>query len=119
MIVKSYYLKCKARQIFSMANTFLRYCTLILSIILFLNGCKVQLNYPSEIPSKSTITFEENFWFWGLIGEKNYEVYDICPEGRVFEIRINTTMMQSVLTAISIGIFSPRTTTIVCSIRGE
>ena len=88
-------------------------------ILLFIVGCKVQLRYPSEFPSKTIITSEENFWFWGLIGEKNYEVYNLCSDGRIYEIRIESTLWQSTLTVFSFGIYSPRTTTIVCSIRNE
>ena len=88
-------------------------------ILLFLVGCKVQVRYPSELPSKTIITREENYWLWGLIGEKNYEVYNLCSGGRIYEIRIDSTLLQSTLTVFSFGIYSPRTTTIVCSIRGE
>ena len=51
--------------------------------------------------------------------KKNYEVYDVCPQGRVYELRIYSTILQSTFTILSFGIFSPRTVTIVCSIRAE
>ncbi len=97
----------------------IRFYFIVLSFILLLSGCKVQVHYPSEFPSKTVITNEEVFWFWGLIGEKNYEVYDICPQGRVYEFKIYTTIPQSTYTILSLGIYSPRTVTIICSIRGE
>ena len=97
----------------------IRFYFIILSFLLLLYGCKVQVQYPSEFPSKTVITNEETFWFWGLIGEKNYEIFDLCPQGRVYEFRIYTTIPQSTYTILSLGIYSPRTVTIVCSIRGE
>ena len=97
----------------------LRLYFLILIIVFFIIACKFKVQYPSEFPSKTIITREENFWFWGLIGEKNYEVYNLCSDGRIYEIRLNSTFLQSTLTVLSFGIYSPRTTTIVCSIRGE
>ena len=97
----------------------IRFYFIVLSFLLILSGCKVQEHYPSEFPSKTAITNEEIFWFWGLIGEKNYEIYDLCPQGRVYEFRIYTTIPQSTYTILSLGIYSPRTVTIVCSIRGE
>ena len=97
----------------------IRFYFIILSFLLLLSGCKVQVQYPSEFPSKTVITNEETFWFWGLIGEKNYEVNDLCPQGRVYEVRIYNTTLQSTYTMLSLGIYSPRTVTIVCSIRGE
>ena len=92
---------------------------MILIFALFIGGCQVQLRYPTELPSKTTVTHEENYWFWGLVGEKTYEVYDLCPQGRVYEIIIYSTYMQSTYTLLSLGIYSPRTVRIVCSIRGE
>jgi len=97
----------------------LRYYCLILIFALFIGGCQVQVRYPTEIPSKTTVTHEESYWFWGLVGEKKYEVYDLCPRGRVYEILIYSTYMQSTYTLLSLGIYSPRTVLIVCSIRGE
>ena len=97
----------------------LRYYCLILIFALFIGGCQVQVRYPTELPSKTTVTHEESYWFWGLVGEKEYEVYDHCSQGRVYEILIYSTYMQSTYTVLSLGIYSPRTVLIVCSNRGE
>ena len=102
-----------------MICTQFRFFVFVLLFLLVISGCKVQVRYPSELPSKTVITNEETFWFWGLIGEKNYEVNDLCPQGRVYEVRIYNTILQSTYTMLSLGIYSPRTVTIVCSIRGE
>ena len=112
-------LKRKARQLFSMIYVMFRYYSLILILILFLSGCQFQIRYPAEFPSETVISNEEDFWFWGLIGDKRYELLDLCPQGRVYELRINNTLMQSTYTMLTLGIYSPRTITIVCSIRGE
>ena len=117
--VNSNVLKRKARQLFSIIYEMFRHYSLILIFVLFLSGCQVQVRYPAEFPSKTVITSEETFWFWGLIGEKKYELNDLCPQGRVYELRIHNTWMQSTYTALTLGIYSPRTITIVCSIRGE
>ena len=102
-----------------MIYTKFRFFILFLLFNLVLSGCKVQVRYPTELPSKTVITNEEKFWLWGLIGEKNYEVNDLCPQGRVYEVRIYNTNLQSTYTMLSLGIYSPRSVTIVCSIRGE
>ena len=102
-----------------MIFTKIRIYFIIFSFIFFFSGCKIQLRYPSEFPSKTVITNKENFWFWGLIGEKNYEAYDLCPQGRVYEVKIYSTILQSTYTMLSLGIYSPRTVSIFCSIRGE
>ena len=118
-IVNSNVLKRKARQLFSMNYTMFRHYSIILIFVLFLSGCQVQVRYPAEFPSKTVISNEETFWFWGLMGEKKYELNDLCPQGRVYELRIHNTWMQSTYTALTLGIYSPRTITIVCSIRGD
>ena len=102
-----------------MIYTQIRFSIFILLFILILSGCKAQVRYPSEFPSKTVITNEETFWFWGLIGEKNIEANDLCPHGRLYEVKIYNTILQSTFTMISLGIYSPRTVTIVCSIREE
>ena len=97
----------------------IRSLIIILIFLQVISGCKVQMRYPTEFPSKTVITNEETFWFWGLIGEKNYEVYDFCPQGRLYEVRIYNTLLQSTFTILSLGIYSPRNVTLICSIRGE
>ena len=82
-------------------------------------SCNVSVRYPSEFPSKTKISFVDEYWFWGLIGEKNYEVYNICKGGRIYEIKIKSSISQKTFTILTLGIYSPRTTTFVCSIRGE
>ncbi len=111
--------KCKARQLFYQIKSKHNKILLFFILIQFLTGCDLHLRYPAEYPSKTQISFEEKYWFWGIVGEKNYEVYNICNGGRIYELRIGTTLLQKTFTILSLGIFSPRTTTIVCSIRGN
>ena len=112
-------LKRKARQLFSI--NFMKFFNyyLIIIFILTLSSCKFQVRYPSEFPSKTIMINEENFWFWGLVGNKKYELNDLCLQGRVYEIRIDSTWKQKTYTILTLGIYSPRTISIVCSIRGE
>jgi hypothetical protein len=73
------------------------------------------VQYPGETPSPVVQTFEHTFLFWGLIGEHSYELYDLCNKGRVYEIKTYTTMTQGFLAVVTLGIYTPRTITIVCS----
>tara|TARA_B100000700_G_C14889886_1_gene782248 strand:+ start:616 stop:960 length:345 start_codon:yes stop_codon:yes gene_type:complete len=111
--------KCKARQLFYKIKSKQYKIIIFFILIQFLIGCNVHIRYPYEYPSKIKNSYQENYWFWGIIGEKNYEVYNICNGGRIYEVRIETTLLQKTFTILSLGIFSPRTTTIVCSIRGN
>ena len=91
-----------------MICTQFRFYIIVILFFLVLSGCQVQVRYPSEFPSKTVITNEETFWFWGLIGEKNYEVNDLCPQGRVYEVRIYNTILQSTYTCLLYTSPSPR-----------
>ncbi|MEE2716616.1 MAG: hypothetical protein VX610_04235 [SAR324 cluster bacterium] len=87
--------------------------------MLVLGGCRVQVQYPSETPSEQVIVEERIYWLWGLIGETSYEAYDLCTEGRVYELSHNATWQQGLIAVGTLGIYCPRTITITCSSRGR
>ncbi len=92
---------------------------LLISLIILIGGCKVRVQYPAEYPSETIINQEQVYWFWGFLGDAEFEVYNHCAQGRVYEVKIHSTTKQAVYTALTGGVYSPRTLTIVCSIRGE
>lgn len=94
----------------------MRSLLIVLSCMLLV-GCHARVRYPAETPSKAVISYEINYWLWGILGEKNYELYNECNEGRVFEIHVHSTMLQGVVTVMTFGIYTPRTVVITCSGR--
>ncbi len=82
-----------------------------------LGGCRVQVQYPSETPSEQVFVEERTYWLWGVIGETSYEVYDLCMEGRVYELSHHATWVQGLTAVGTLGIYCPRTITITCSGR--
>ena len=87
--------------------------------LLVLGGCRIQVQYPSETPSEQVIVEERTYWLWGLIGETSYEAYDLCTEGRVYELSHDATWRQGLIAVGTLGIYCPRTITITCSDRGR
>ncbi len=89
---------------------------IILCLGIFLwTGCHNRVRFPSETPSRKEVEYTTNFFAWGLVGEDYIEVVEACPQGKAYEVYARTTPIQAVLNVVTIGIYSPRTITIVCS----
>lgn len=53
------------------------------------------------------------YFLWGLMGEATFEVDKICPRG-VSEIHEEMAVEDALLTAVTCGIYTPRSYTITC-----
>ncbi|MBF0236772.1 MAG: hypothetical protein HQM12_03640 [SAR324 cluster bacterium] len=84
-----------------------------------LAGCSVMIRYPEETPSKTVITQQQLFLFWGLSGGTSIEVYEKCPYGRVSDISVFSSASQVILSVVTLGIYTPRTIEIHCSAKTE
>ena len=102
----------------SLLKHIVRLCLVGALGLLVLGGCRIQVQYPSETPSEQVIVEERTYWLWGLIGETSYEAYDLCTEGRVYELSHDATWRQGLIAVGTLGIYCPRTITITCSDRG-
>lgn len=88
--------------------------TLLIGVML-IGGCYNRVQFPSGVPSEDRIEHTKTFLLWGLVGEENYELYEDCPSGSVYEIYVRTGFLQGVLTAVTLGLYSPRTIEITCT----
>lgn len=88
---------------------------LLLLLLLLLASCHNRVRYPAEFPSSQVEERTTTYYLWGLVGHPIYELYLICPEGKVYEIHSRATVLQGALTVLSLGIYSPRTVTFTCS----
>ena len=77
-------------------------------------GCYNRVQFPSQTPSETTVEHTKIYLLWGLIGEENYELYEDCPTGNIYEINAYTSFFQGVLTGVTLGIYSPRTVEVIC-----
>ncbi len=83
-----------------------------------LGGCQLHLRYPAELPSEERIVENLDYWYWGTEGEPQFEVYNRCPQGRIYEMTVEATWSQALVSVATLGIYTPRTLTVVCSLRG-
>ncbi|MBF0280551.1 MAG: hypothetical protein HQM13_22330 [SAR324 cluster bacterium] len=88
---------------------------LCIAVLILLAGCYNRVQFPSETPSDEKVEHTDIFLFWGLAGEANYELYEDCPNGSVYEIYARTGIFQGILTVLSVGVYSPRSIEITCS----
>ena len=59
------------------------------------------------------------YWFWGLKGEHEVNVREICLERGVEQLQAVSTFSDSLLNIITIGIYAPRTARVWCSKKPE
>lgn len=56
----------------------------------------------------------KNYFFWGLGGVHTIDVQEICEEKGVEQIQSQKTFMNGFLTAITLGIYAPKTAKVWC-----
>lgn len=74
------------------------------------------------IPSKKPAIFSapqysktQDFYFWGLKGEKYINTKRICGRRRVRQMQTQHTFVNSLLTLVTLGIYAPKTAKVWCS----
>lgn len=93
--------------------------TYILYIFLFLiSSCQTVTISPDgkKTTLSSTPTYERshNFFLWGLVGESNINVEEICTERSVKQMQTQQTFVNGLLSKITLGIYTPRTAKVWC-----
>jgi hypothetical protein len=68
----------------------------------------------SEAPSAGAVTERKSFFLWGLAPTRVVDVSTHCPQG-VKTVKEETNVVDGLLTLITIGIYSPRSSTYVCN----
>jgi hypothetical protein len=65
---------------------------------------------------KGPVVYEEwhSYYAWGLIGEHQIDVTNVCPSGNA-TISRGRTFLNQLATDLTLGIYSPMTITIKCS----
>jgi hypothetical protein len=80
-------------------------------------GCAAVTIQPREmLRLKTPPTYEsrEDFFLWGLIGEKHVNVRQYCSGEEPRQMQAQTTLTDGLLTLITFGIYSPRSVRIWC-----
>ncbi len=60
----------------------------------------------------------QSFFLWGLIGHGQVDVREICgPDRRAVEIGVGDDGLSTVLSVVTLGLYSPVRTTVQCASR--
>ena len=80
-------------------------------------GCANVNVRTDNLPEVTTVpTFEQSyvFWWWGLDGEYEVNVREICLGKGVEQMQTVTTFDDSLISLVTLGIYSKRTARVWC-----
>jgi hypothetical protein len=94
----------------------------LLSLIITLSGCAaVTITERGESNFTYHPDYEESqhFFLWGLVGEHHINVAEICTTTPTIQMQTKFSAWDIFYTAISLGIYLPRTAKVWCEREGE
>jgi hypothetical protein len=56
-----------------------------------------------------------SFFVFGLVGEKTFDVKQFCPDGRIAVVRTGGNFGTGLVSALTIGIYTPRKVYVTCA----
>ena len=95
----------------------MRLATLTIVAVLLLSACNTVTTVPNgSVKRTSTPKFQErqNYFLWGLIGEKHINVQEVCGAKPATQMQSQHRFVDLLLTLITLGIYSPRTAKVWC-----
>lgn len=93
--------------------------SLVVACLLLLSGCAaVTITQQGEPEFKYRPHYEErkHFFLWGLIGEHTVNTREICRDRTVVQMQTKFEAMDVLYTALTLGIYLPRTAKVWCEI---
>lgn len=90
---------------------------MIFLLIGALVGCSsVTMRHDLSERNESPATFQKtySYWWWGLKGEHNINVREICQGKPVDQMQAINTFTDSLAIIFTLGIYSPRTARVWC-----
>ncbi len=89
----------------------------LLAAMLCVGGCSTVTINP-EVSGKLTAVPEyedsKSFYFWGLSGEHRVDVKKICGDTEALQMQSQQTLVDGVLTLLTLGIYAPHTVKVWC-----
>jgi hypothetical protein len=94
-----------------------RCASLLLIVLLLLGSGCFRVTYRSAVrrPSEVKVTHRHAFWIVGLVGEMNVRPEADCQGRGVARMASGLTVVDSLLTIVTIGIYAPRTVVVTCA----
>jgi hypothetical protein len=101
-----------------MSRTSLKWVGALLTVAC-LSACAKATIRPNGGPALSSSTapnYEESkpYFMWGLVGEHDINVKQVCGEKDVEQMQSRTTFVDGLLTLFTLGIYSPKTAMVWC-----
>lgn len=94
------------------------YRVFITVILVFLVvGChSITIRPEGNIKQFSQPDYQErkDFWFFGLVNEHSVDVAPICGTRRLTQMQAQSTFVDSLITALTFGIYTPRSVRVWC-----
>ncbi len=90
-------------------------CLLAAGALALSAGC-MNVTYVAKSRMPSAVVHEQKLTFFigGLVGEADVQAGQLCPGG-VARVHNKLTFVDGLLTAITLGIYAPRTAEITCA----
>jgi len=92
--------------------------SLMLALVLLFAACSTVTIRPkgtAKAGTDPTWSSSESFFLWGLVGEHRIDVSKVCGNKGVKQMQAQDTFVDSLLTLLTIGIYSPRTAKVWCN----
>lgn len=86
----------------------------VLAMLFFLSGCFTISYETGRFGGGEEIRKDADYYFWGLVGEYDFVLSELCPNG-VSQFRNQATFVDGLLTLLTLGIYSPRTVVLECA----
>jgi hypothetical protein len=91
----------------------------LLALLLGAGACAEKATFvrdQRDLQAEKGVEREEwlNFWMFGLVGEQDREARQLCPDGRVAEVRTHGDFGTGLVTLLTVGIYAPRKISVTC-----
>lgn len=90
---------------------------IMLSVALATSACAthtIRYKNPTVAATGETKNAKQSFFLWGLVGGSEVDLQQMCPSG-VAAIEDKASVVDGILTAVTGGLYSPRSVEVRCA----
>lgn len=81
--------------------------------------CNVSCVAKTNTPSTKTVSHGLTFWIFGRVGTQHVDINADCGAAGVAKIQSRQTVVDEILTLVTLPIYAPRTTVVTCAEGGS
>jgi hypothetical protein len=89
----------------------------VLAAALALGGCGYTYHFETDLPRGEEHNEWASFFLFGLVGEYELDVRELCPQG-VAEIATGNDFLTWLVSTFTLGIYTPRKVNVWCAAGG-